>query len=122
MQTILVIDDNEYMRNMMCDLLHRSGYQTLSAADGVEGLKLYHANKPDLVITDIIMPEKEGLEVIMELARIQPKPKIIAVSGGGIMSPATYLNLARGFGADRIVEKPFRPTEFLELVRLTFEE
>ena len=116
MKSILIIEDNENMLQMMCDLLGRSGYAVFSAADGVQGLKAFHAHSPALVITDIIMPDKEGLEVIMELTKQQPRPKIIAISGGGILEPQTYLSLARKLGADHALAKPFRPAELLTLI------
>lgn len=117
MKSILVIDDNENMLRMMCDLLQRSGYNVISATDGMQGLKIFHTHPPDLVITDIIMPDKEGLEIIMELCKQRPRPKIIAVSGGGILQPHTYLALARKLGADHAIEKPFRPSDLLALVQ-----
>ncbi len=116
MKNILVIEDNENMLRMMNDLLSRSGYNVVSAIDGVAGMKAFRASKPDLVITDIIMPDKEGLEVIMDLVKETPKPKIIAMSGGGMMEPRTYLSLAEKLGADEIIQKPFRPAELLALV------
>jgi CheY-like chemotaxis protein len=116
MKNILVIEDNENMLRMMNDLLNRSGYHVLSAIDGVAGLKAYRAEKPDLVITDIIMPDKEGLEVIMDLVKEEPRPKIIAMSGGGMMEPRTYLSLAQKLGADEVLEKPFRPADLLTLI------
>lgn len=117
MKTILVIEDNENMLRMVTDLLSRSGYQVLTAVDGVEGMKMYHQDKPDLVLTDIIMPDKEGLEVIMELCRENPRPKIIAMSGGGMMEPRTYLALAEKLGADEILQKPFRPSDLLTMLK-----
>lgn len=117
MKTILVIEDNENMLRMVTDLLSRSGYQVLTASDGVDGMKVYHKAKPDLVLTDIIMPDKEGLEVVMELSREVPRPKIIAMSGGGMMEPRTYLSLADKLGADEVLQKPFRPTDLLALIK-----
>jgi len=116
MKNILVIEDNEHLLRMILDLLGRSGYHVISAIDGVAGMQAYHQAKPDLVITDIIMPDKEGLEVIMELAKETPKPKIIAMSGGGMMQPRTYLALADKLGADEVIQKPFRPAELLSLI------
>ena len=117
MNNILVIDDNENMLSMMCDLLQRSGYTVYSAMDGVQGLKTFYACCPDLVITDLIMPDKEGLEVIMELSKHDPKPKIIAISGGGKLGPQTYLPLAEMLGSDHILEKPFHPSELIAYVK-----
>jgi two-component system, cell cycle response regulator CpdR len=115
-KSILVIDDNEIILRMICDLLNRSGFTVLSASDGVQGLKVYYAELPSLVITDLIMPNKEGLEVIMELNKQDPKPKIIAISGGGRLEPQTYLPLAELLGADHVLEKPFHPAELIALV------
>lgn len=117
MKNILVIEDNEDMMCMMNDLLSRSGYNVISAVDGVAGVKAYRALTPDMVITDIIMPDKEGLEVIMELVKEMPRPKIIAMSGGGMMGSGVYLSLAEKLGADGIIQKPFSPAELVALVK-----
>ena len=116
MKNILVIDDNEHILKMMCALLNRSGYTVFSAMNGVQGLKAYYAHTPDLVITDLIMPDKEGLEVIMELTRQEPRPKIIAISGEGRMGPQSYLPMADALGADHVLEKPFHPDELMDSV------
>lgn len=117
MKTILVIDDNEDLLGMICNLLSRSGYNVLSAIDGEQGLKVYFDNSPDLVVTDLVMPNKEGIELIVELNAQQPKPKIIAISGGGKIGPEVYLPLAETLGADDILQKPFRKDEFLYAVK-----
>jgi DNA-binding response OmpR family regulator len=116
MKSILVIEDNEYVLHIIIDILCGAGYQVISAIDGVAGMKAYHQDKPDLVITDIIMPDKEGLEVIMELAKETPKPKIIAMSGGGMMEPEIYLSIADKLGADEFIQKPFSPAELIALI------
>jgi DNA-binding response OmpR family regulator len=121
-KSILVIDDNETLLKMMCRLLGRSGFEVISASDGVQGLRAYYAELPSLVITDLIMPEKEGIEVIMELSRQDPKPKIIAISGGGRLEPQTYLPLADMLGADHVLEKPFHPAELVDLVKKMLAE
>jgi YesN/AraC family two-component response regulator len=84
MANILIIDDDQQILNMLSQILKRAGYGVVEALDGKQGLKLYRENPTDLIITDIIMPEKEGLETIMELQRDFPDVKIIAISGGGI--------------------------------------
>jgi CheY-like chemotaxis protein len=116
MKTILVIDDNEIVLKLIRDLLEEAGFRVLEANDGKKGLSLYYSNYPSLVITDIVMPEKDGLEVIMELNRQLPRPKIIALSGGGRLGSDTYLDLAEQLGANQVVEKPFKITEFIEVV------
>ena len=116
MKNILVIDDDEHVLAMICDLLHRSGYSVIPAMNGVEGIQSFYATLPDLVITDLIMPDKEGLDVIMELTKREPKPKIIAISGGGKMGPQSYLPIAELLGADCVLEKPFHPAELIDCV------
>lgn len=117
METILVIEDNEFILRLIYDLLIGSGFKVLTANDGQEGLNIYYSHSPGLVITDIVMPEKDGLEVIMELNSQTPKPMIIALSGGGRIGPDTYLNLAERLGANRILEKPFNVSELLGTVK-----
>ncbi len=114
---ILVIDDDELIRDTLRDVLEEAGYRVVEARDGAMGVRKHKANPCDLVITDIIMPEKEGLETIVELKRDYPQLRIIAVSGGGRVQKFDFLSLAEQFGADRILQKPFKNTELLETVR-----
>ena len=79
---VLVVDDDESFRRVLCRALQLAGYEVAAAADGAAALKAYEEQPAELVITDLIMPEKEGLELIMDLRRIQPPPSIIAISGG----------------------------------------
>src|SRR5688572_234064 len=83
MQRILVIDDDEQVRALLYEILDRAGFKVVEATNGVEGLKLYRAQPADLVITDLIMPEKEGVETILELRREFPDVRVVAISGGG---------------------------------------
>jgi len=83
MARILVIDDDIQILEMLGQTLEREGYEVVDALDGKEGMRLYREAPTDLVITDIVMPEKEGVETIMELKRDFPDVKIIAMSGGG---------------------------------------
>ena len=117
MASILIIDDEEQIRTSLYSLLEDSGYEVTSASDGGEGLKLYHEKPTDLIITDLIMPGKEGIETIMELKRISPEVKIIAISGGGRNDPENYLHLAKQLGAQRTIAKPFGGEELLKTVR-----
>jgi len=98
-------------------MLEHAGYEVVEAPDGREGLRLYREKRPQLVITDIIMPNKEGLETILDLRREYPQVKILAISGGGRIGPESYLDIAEGFGADRILTKPFNHGELLEVVQ-----
>lgn len=111
MPHILLIDDDELFRKMLRDTLKELGYTVTEARDGKEGLALHKLKPADLVITDLIMPGQEGLETIRELRRLQPELKIIAISGGGRVSPKEYLPIARQLGANRIFAKPIANEE-----------
>ena len=91
-------------------------YEVVAAADGNKGLRLYREDPTDLVVTDIIMPEKEGIETIIDLRREFPEVKIIAMSGGGHGKPDSYLHMAKGLGAQRTLTKPFGKKELLEAI------
>ncbi|MBN2011211.1 response regulator [candidate division KSB1 bacterium] len=113
---ILVIDDDMEIRDMITSLLERADYDVIAAENGKEGMKQFSSKPTDLVITDIVMPEKEGIETIQELRGKYPNVKIIAISGGGRISANDWLKLAQAFGADIILSKPFRPNELLEAI------
>ncbi len=118
MKSILVIDDDIQVRQLLRQILEREGYYVLDAPDGNKGLKLYRQSPTDLIITDIIMPEKEGLETIRELKREFPDVKIIAISGGGHNLDAKgCLNVVKHFGVDYIFSKPFDRKELLEAIQ-----
>jgi DNA-binding response OmpR family regulator len=102
---------------MLKQLLERAEYEVLVAPDGKTALKLHHANPADLIITDIVMPEKEGLEIIMEFRRHFPAVKVIAISGGGKIEANEYLKTAKALGAQKTFSKPFGLSELLEAVR-----
>jgi DNA-binding NtrC family response regulator len=112
----MVIDDDDMLRSVLSQTLAREGYEVVEAADGSVGVKLFQARAVDLVITDLLMPEKEGLETIGELRKIDPDVKIIAMSGGGRCSPSDLLPIARRLGASECIAKPFSRTEILDLV------
>jgi CheY-like chemotaxis protein len=111
---ILVIDDNEAMRNLLRTILFR--YTVLEAANGREGLGSYRAHCPQLVITDMMMPEMDGAETIQALRQEKNPPKIIAISGGGHTPGEDILGLAQRLGADRTLAKPFGARQLLEVV------
>jgi DNA-binding response OmpR family regulator len=106
MARILIIDDDVQILNMLRQTLEREGHAVVDAPDGNEGLRLFRENPTDLIITDLIMPEKEGIETIMELRRDFPDVKIIAISGGGRLDPGQYLSIAKSFGAQYTFTKP----------------
>jgi len=116
MAHILVIDDEVQIRDVLRTVLERVGYQVTEAGDGNEGLQIYAEGGIDLVVTDIIMPEKGGIDTIMDLRRDFPDVKVIAISGGGMCGDVSYLDMALGVGADRAIGKPFVLDDFLESV------
>ncbi len=122
MQRILIIDDEPHILLMLKKMLERTGYEIDLASNGKEGLDLFTRKPSDLVITDIIMPEKEGLETIREMKRMLPELKIIAMSGGGKISAENYLETAKIFGASRIIEKPFTLQHMVDTVNELLEE
>jgi DNA-binding NtrC family response regulator len=117
MARILVIDDEPGIRAVLQAVLTRGGHTVLSANDGAIGLAAFIADRPDLVITDIIMPEKEGIETIRAIRKLDPLVPIIAISGGGRTANADYLPLAAKFGATATLPKPFGAAAVLDLVK-----
>lgn len=107
MARILLIDDDDTVRLSMRLALEDADHIIDEAANGAAGLERLREQAADLVITDIFMPEKEGLETIDEIKRDYPHTKIIAISGGGRMDPQDYLEVARRLGADHSLFKPF---------------
>ena len=122
MANILVIDDDELMLSFLKERLMYEGFNVLTAINGKEGMKLFNDNQVDLVITDIIMPDKDGFETIIELKRICPDIKIIAMSGGGRGHPEHYLDTAKCFRAQYTIEKPFKTSDLLKTVYALLNE
>jgi len=114
---ILLIDDDNHFREMFAELLKRNNYEVIESPDGRYATELYAEHQPDLVITDIIMPEKEGIETILDLKRKFQSIKLIAISGGGRTNALDNLRSARLLGADRTFEKPFENKEMLEAIK-----
>lgn len=117
MAKILVIDDDKIMCSMVVQMLKEAGYEAKGALDGKRGLKLLDAHAYDLIVTDILMPEIEGLEMIKVVRAINKKIPIIAISGGGRLRPEGYLKMAQDFGADYTFQKPLDKEPFLAAVR-----
>ncbi len=116
MARILVVDDEEIIRFTLRQMLQKAGHEVFEAANGHVALKTFEDLGVDLVITDIIMPEKEGIETITEIRRRNPELKIIAVSGGGRTMTMNYLETAERFGADCALAKPLRRGDVLDAV------
>ncbi len=116
MARILVVDDEPEVLLLLTDILESVGHEVIRATNGEEGLREFHKGNVDLIVTDIIMPDKEGLESIMDYKQLNPEVKIIAISGGARIGPHTYLKMAEKFGAKRVFSKPFRNKELLDAV------
>jgi DNA-binding response OmpR family regulator len=113
---ICVIDDDESVRQTVGRILSSAGYSVINAADGAQGLEAVEQSSPAMIITDIVMPNREGIETILEAKKRFPGIPIIAISGGGRTGPQDFLDVARKLGADDCLAKPFRPTELLDKV------
>ena len=118
---ILVIDDDPDVRGMVCRMLESEGHDVIDAVDGVDGMRKIKT-KPEIevVITDLIMPEKEGIETIRELKRDFPETKILAISGGGKSDPDNYLRIAKAMGAHSTLSKPFVKQDLIDAVQNLF--
>jgi DNA-binding response OmpR family regulator len=113
---ILIIDDDHALRAVMRRILQREGHTVRDAEDGERGLREVNANLPDIVITDLIMPEKEGIETIQALRSDFPELKILAISGAGSSEEGGPLMDAELLGADSSLPKPFTPAELVGAV------
>jgi DNA-binding response OmpR family regulator len=117
MTKILVIDDDVIVRASIVHILEDGGYDVLIAEDGIRGMAVFRGEQPDLVITDILMPEQEGIQTINEIRSAKPDAKIIAISGSGRFGNADFLEMARRLGAADTIAKPFDPDELLSRVK-----
>jgi CheY-like chemotaxis protein len=117
MAHILVIDDDLDVRVLTLEILEAAGHHVTLAANGLEGIEAYRQHLPDVVLTDLVMPEKEGIETIAELKRECPGVRIIAMSGGGRPgSGAGYLSAATAMGVGAVLCKPFASTTLLAAI------
>jgi DNA-binding NtrC family response regulator len=116
MANILLIDDDDQFRKMLRQTLIKAGYSVSEASNGTEGIRSFRSEPADLVITDIVMPDKEGIETIMEMRQMAPSLNIIAISGGGRIGSASYLDLARKLGAVETFSKPINRKEILDTI------
>jgi len=116
MARILVVDDEELARFTLREILETAGHDVSEAGNGNEAVAQQKEQGFDLIITDIIMPEKEGVETIIDLKRDYPDLKIIAISGGGRTRNLDFLKLAEQYGADKVLAKPFSEDELLQNV------
>ncbi len=122
MARVLVIDDDPAIRKSLAILLAHDGYEVLTAESGNEGIDIHKKQAVDLIITDIIMPGKNGIETIVQFRCDYPDVKIIAISGGGMLVPEEYLTMAGAVGADKTITKPFEMSDLREAVTNLLEE
>jgi len=120
MAKILVIEDEKVVRMAIKHRLNKEGHEVIEAEDGEEGITKYRENPVDLIITDIIMPNKEGFETIKDFNDEFPDAKIVAMSGGGKISSKSYLEIAKKFNVVDVFEKSFEWNEMLRIVRKLF--
>lgn len=115
-QCILVVDDEADVRELVCRMLEKEGYKAVPAEGGRQALEQLASLKPDLVITDVVMPEVDGLEVLLKLRSLAPLAGALVMSGGGRSAPEIHLENARRLGASGVLRKPFTKTEMLDAV------
>jgi DNA-binding response OmpR family regulator len=115
-RSILVVDDDAPLRNFVTLALEKKGYRVASAVDGKRAGEAMKRTKFDVVITDLLMPDCDGIELITQVRRGHPGMRIIAMSGGGRIAREQYLRLAKGMGAHVLLPKPFMPVELFAAV------
>lgn len=117
MAGILLVEDDPALREVLKDAMEKRRYTVIAAADGREAIARFRPSVVDLVVTDLLMPEEDGLKVIMKIKEIKPSTRIIAISGGGIAGPGSYLIMAGKLGADHVFSKPFLPSELIQKIK-----
>lgn len=111
---ILIIEDNLVLLKSLAERFASAGAAVLVASEGASGLRQFRKQRPDLVITDIIMPDKEGIETISEIRALDPELPVLAISGGGRVEASAFLDLAKRLGATDIMAKPFRSQDIMD--------
>lgn len=113
---VLIIEDDPIMLRNLAQWFEQAGCRVMVAHDGDEGLAQFNTLRPNAVVTDIIMPNREGVETLMAIKNLDPDVKILAISGGGRLGSTDLLRTARGLGADAVMAKPFRSTDVVAAV------
>jgi DNA-binding response OmpR family regulator len=117
MAGVLIVEDDADLREMLRDALEKRKFTVITAANGREAIARFRPSIIDMVVTDLLMPEEDGLMVIMKIKELKPSVKMIAISGGGKAGPGSYLLMASTLGADHVFSKPFLPSELVQKVR-----
>ena len=115
-QRILVVDDESAMNQLVGDILERAGFKVFAAQDGTAGLEAFHANAPDVVIVDIFMPRKDGLEMLIDLRQSKSNVPVLIISGKQTLLTDSSMGLAKQLGANDVLAKPFTPEELVARV------
>ena len=121
MAYILVIDDDHQILELFKRILESDGHEVITARNGQEGIEIFRRERTDLVVTDIVMPVKDGIKTIMQLEREFPGVKIIAISGGGVIEPERYLKLAECIGIKQTLTKPITKDQLIQAVNEVLE-
>jgi CheY-like chemotaxis protein len=121
MRTILIVDDDDKIRKVLRRMLEKEGINVIEAGNGDAGVTLFREKAPDAVVIDIIMPEKDGLTAIRDIMALNHDARVIAMSGGLVLTPDVYLEEARRAGADDILSKPIDRDQFLTAIRTLLE-
>ena len=115
-QIVLIIEDDPIMLRNLAQWFQQAGCKVMVAHDGAEGLAQFEKLRPNAVVTDIIMPNREGVETLMAIKALDPDVKILAISGGGRIGSTDLLAMAHSLGADAVMAKPFRSTDVVGAV------
>lgn len=121
MATILLVEDDDLVRDMLAQVLQRASHQVITASDGDEATEILKNTHPDIMVTDIIMPKKSGITLISEVKNKHPNMEIIAISGGGRLDPMGYLDLSESLGATVSFEKPIDKAALLMAIDLLLQ-
>jgi two-component system, chemotaxis family, chemotaxis protein CheY len=116
MTRVLVVEDDTAIRRLLQVAFERAGYEVSCADDGRKAIRLFGAAPPDVVVTDLVMPEFDGIETIVALRRIAPAVPIVAISGAAALRDVDLLRMAQQLGASATLQKPFAPAELVALV------
>ena len=114
---VLIIEDDPHLLPVIADAFRRGGFEALWAHDGKAGMRIFNVEGPALVVTDIVMADKEGLATIIELKTHMSPPKVIAISGGGRIAGSAVLRWAKHLGADEVMAKPFQMAALVAAAR-----
>jgi DNA-binding response OmpR family regulator len=117
MKRIVIIEDDMVIRESLKEILEMNNYAVLAIDSGIDLMKKVHEFLPDILITDIIMPDKDGIEIIIEVKKTYPNIILIAISGGGRIDSESYLNTAKYLGADATLKKPFTHSQLLDCLK-----